>query len=344
MSDSLKTVLLQFQKRCWGLTESGEGAGQRVYIGQVYDGDTTGLSYLNARYYSGTNAKFLSQDPVLVGSPANSFLTDPQTLNYYSYSTNNPINRSDPSGLFSITNGVVNNMVVKGDTADSIAGILNNAYAAQYGVYFSKARLIEFNGGEPKVGSYYSFSIDLGDKFAMNGSGYSGGGGAYVGGETNSSAGSVGGGSTPNYIWNTANTRTIANPRQDITNSLMGAMRASANESMCLNFSACFIYSFASSDRWNIKETPGGPYNSSTHKSGFIFMGKWIPSDAPGNINYGYVGSASLLTNPAILHFGAGAYQTLVHSRDQSVGFLQDNPGDPEYIDQGIGLYNADQK
>jgi RHS repeat-associated protein len=110
--------------------ESGEGVGQRVYIGQVYD-QPTELQYLNARYYDPALGRFGSLDPLLRGVPTTALLGSPQSLNFYAYSSNNPINKSDPSGLFSITNGVVNNMVVQGDTARSIAGILNNAYAAQ---------------------------------------------------------------------------------------------------------------------------------------------------------------------------------------------------------------------
>ncbi|OGZ10556.1 MAG: hypothetical protein A3C93_01940 [Candidatus Lloydbacteria bacterium RIFCSPHIGHO2_02_FULL_54_17] len=89
------------------------------FIGQYYD-DATALSYLNARYYQGANGKFLSQDPIardigmmqkmpayiLAFGGANgmieqtSVLSNPQMLNSYSYSVNNPINFSDPSGLW----------------------------------------------------------------------------------------------------------------------------------------------------------------------------------------------------------------------------------------------------
>ncbi len=133
-------------------TESGEGVGLSVFIGQTYD-DSTTLSYLNARYYDGGNGKFISQDPVArdigtilptkesnstctsnsnanitsgnsstCGSGNNgtkpgyllnvnggatpysqtTLLADPQMLNSYSYSRNNPINFSDPSGLWAI--------------------------------------------------------------------------------------------------------------------------------------------------------------------------------------------------------------------------------------------------
>jgi RHS repeat-associated protein len=91
----------------------------RKYIGQTYD-DATQLSYLQMRYYSGGNGKFISQDPVardvgmmqkqsayilaLNQTPRQvdqyAVLSDPQTLNFYTYSKNNPIIYGDPSGLF----------------------------------------------------------------------------------------------------------------------------------------------------------------------------------------------------------------------------------------------------
>ena len=61
------------------------------YTGGIYDA-STGIYYLNARYYDPENANFLSQDSYRgeVGNPA--------SLNYYSYCYGNPIVHTDPSG------------------------------------------------------------------------------------------------------------------------------------------------------------------------------------------------------------------------------------------------------
>jgi RHS repeat-associated protein len=67
---------------------------KRQYIGQFSDAQTN-LNYLNARYYSPTQGQFLSEDPVFWGTQ-NTY--DPQSLNTYSYATNNPIIKKDPSG------------------------------------------------------------------------------------------------------------------------------------------------------------------------------------------------------------------------------------------------------
>jgi RHS repeat-associated protein len=94
---------------------------QRKFIGEMYD-PASQLSYLNARYYNGSNGKFLSQDPIfqLVGDQAfaqkfqsnwrftrgdsskalQQYLANPQALNSYSYSLGNPVRYSDPSGEF----------------------------------------------------------------------------------------------------------------------------------------------------------------------------------------------------------------------------------------------------
>lgn len=121
----LQTQLLTYHP--YGDTRQNQQAGastaQRKYIGQPYD-DATALSYLQSRYYSGGNGKFLSQDPIsrdvgmmqkmpwyilsVTGNPAaidqTSLLSDPQLLNFYSYSENNPITKSDPTGLQSADN------------------------------------------------------------------------------------------------------------------------------------------------------------------------------------------------------------------------------------------------
>ena len=61
------------------------------YSAGIYD-DTTGLYYLNARYYSPENGAFLTQDTYR-GDRSRTY-----TLNYYAYCAGNPIAYTDPSG------------------------------------------------------------------------------------------------------------------------------------------------------------------------------------------------------------------------------------------------------
>src|SRR5882724_12686992 len=53
---------------------------------------------LQARYYDGSKGEFLSEDPVFLGDPKQQVLTDPQSLNSYSYANDNPTTKSDPNG------------------------------------------------------------------------------------------------------------------------------------------------------------------------------------------------------------------------------------------------------
>ncbi|MGI8639948.1 MAG: RHS repeat-associated core domain-containing protein [Pyrinomonadaceae bacterium] len=57
----------------------------------------TGLDYAVNRTYDSKQGRFTSVDPIGMGA---SSLASPQTLNLYSYCGNDPINHTDPSGLF----------------------------------------------------------------------------------------------------------------------------------------------------------------------------------------------------------------------------------------------------
>jgi RHS repeat-associated protein len=66
----------------------------------------TGLHYFEARYLSAGPGRFLSPDPLYLAPHAltseqfESMLQNPQALNLYSYTQNNPLKYRDPSGLF----------------------------------------------------------------------------------------------------------------------------------------------------------------------------------------------------------------------------------------------------
>jgi len=85
-------------------TNTGPTRAARQYIGQFTD--DSGLSYLNARYYNSGQGQFTTQDPVFWETPKNSSLPNPQSLNSYLYSNDNPITNSDPNGRAALTGGL----------------------------------------------------------------------------------------------------------------------------------------------------------------------------------------------------------------------------------------------
>jgi RHS repeat-associated protein len=67
-------------------------SGDKGFVGGTKDSDT-GLTHIGAREYDPSLGRFISVDPVRD-------LTDAQQLHGYSYSGNNPVSRSDPSGMY----------------------------------------------------------------------------------------------------------------------------------------------------------------------------------------------------------------------------------------------------
>lgn len=65
--------------------------GERGFVGGTID-TSTGLTHLGAREYDPTLGRFISVDPIMD-------LGDPQQMNGYTYSNNNPATFADPSGL-----------------------------------------------------------------------------------------------------------------------------------------------------------------------------------------------------------------------------------------------------
>jgi len=118
---------------------SGSVTSPLGYAGQYTDAET-GLIYLRARYYDPSTAQFLSIDPALSLSGAP-----------YNYADNNPINSSDPSGLFgfSVRRGL------KGD-ANFFAGIADFAVStATFGAKHVSAPFCDVGGYS--AGRWYGF-------------------------------------------------------------------------------------------------------------------------------------------------------------------------------------------
>ena len=96
----------------------GYGGQKRKYIGEEYDAQTQ-LSYLNARYYNGSQGQFSSEDPMFLGNQSQQNLSDPQSLNAYSYSEDSPIIKSDPTGRIFGVDDAIEAILIAGGTIGS---------------------------------------------------------------------------------------------------------------------------------------------------------------------------------------------------------------------------------
>lgn len=88
------TVVDGYEYNEFGVTQQVENQGFRnelTFTGSVKD-TSTGLQYMNARFYEPQTGRFLSQDTYT----GNAY--DPWTQHLYAYCANNPVNFIDPTG------------------------------------------------------------------------------------------------------------------------------------------------------------------------------------------------------------------------------------------------------
>jgi len=112
------------------LEVSGSTVNSFLYSGEQYDANS-GFYYLRARYYAPETGRFTSRD-LIHGNP-----NDPVSLHKYLYAHANPVTYGDPTGLFSIPQGLVVASIISGLVAASI----NYAYnrdLKQAGIAFIK--------------------------------------------------------------------------------------------------------------------------------------------------------------------------------------------------------------
>ncbi|WP_345691177.1 polymorphic toxin-type HINT domain-containing protein [Streptomyces coeruleoprunus] len=73
-------------------TQPTDWAGDKTFVGGTKDADS-GLTHIGAREYDPSIGRFISVDPIMD-------LSDAQQLHGYTYSNNNPVTFSDPTGLY----------------------------------------------------------------------------------------------------------------------------------------------------------------------------------------------------------------------------------------------------
>ena len=114
--------------------------------------DETGLYYYGARYYDPVIGRFTSIDPW------EGDLTDPQSLNKYTYARNNPIKYVDPDGQEFVTN-IAATIAIK---ALDLIGYNITAEFLNYAVNWNQ--IVPFQGASDKKGLY--FNTNSTDKFS----------------------------------------------------------------------------------------------------------------------------------------------------------------------------------
>lgn len=109
-----------------------------LYSGEFYD-ETTGLQYLRARWYDPSIGRFLSEDTY------EGKLTNPLSLNLYTYAENNPLQYNDPTGNFAFLVPVAV-YVAKAGIKTAIDVTVDYASSKASGKKFSLGRSIASNG------------------------------------------------------------------------------------------------------------------------------------------------------------------------------------------------------
>lgn len=243
------------------------------------------VGLLNARYYDGNRGQFLSEDPVFWSTKQN--LEDPQSMNSYSYANNNPINRSDQTGLAATIQQQIQILEAQ---VKILTGIIN---------LYKSGESQQANN----VLSVYQTSF----------------------------------GGTANFCPINANTGNSKTP--SITVDLTKDMVDHSSD-FWINNPLYFRDKVKNGGDWDLKNQP--EYDSKKYNQGFIFQGQHIDSDAPGNIHYGYVGSAAFWSSPEFLLEQAGKAQVSAgtsNSSWQNSYFHGDDPIDQINILWGASLY-----
>jgi RHS repeat-associated protein len=123
LTDSLGTVTDAYVYDAYGntLSSSGTTVNNYLYTGEQFD-KNLGEYYLRARYYNPSQGRFTGRDPF------EGMLEEPLSLNKYGYVHGNPINNTDPTGMFAMSMGDIS-------TALAIVGLLAVGGIAGYNVY-----------------------------------------------------------------------------------------------------------------------------------------------------------------------------------------------------------------
>ena len=121
--DSTGAQVVSYSYDTWGKPVSTTGTLASTigamnpfrYRGYYYD-ESSGLYYLNSRYYDANMGRFINADGVVGAS------TDLSSFNMFSYCGNNPVVRSDPNGKFWLFALVVSAVILAAEIVSIACG------------------------------------------------------------------------------------------------------------------------------------------------------------------------------------------------------------------------------
>ena len=111
LTDSSGTIADRMSYDAYGIMLGGNPTNLEppttnlLYSGEQFDVDLQ-QQYLRARWYDQNDGRFNRLDPF------NGNQSDPQSLHKYPYTHGNPINATDPAGLFSLSEQITNSFTI----------------------------------------------------------------------------------------------------------------------------------------------------------------------------------------------------------------------------------------
>jgi hypothetical protein len=125
----------------------------------------------------------------------------------------------------------------------------------------------------------------------------------------------------------------------NVSATLNNAMQSHAAD-LLINDPFYFKSKVKNGGDWDLKQKP--QYSPTAYPNGFVYDGKQIRSDAPGNIHYGYVGAAAIWSSPEFLLNKAGEAQVAAGTSQQqwqNSYFHGDDPVDQVNILWGVDMF-----
>ena len=138
LTNNAGNITVQYGYSPFGqVTKTGSTSNYFTYTGREDDG--TGLYFYRARYYSPEQKRFLAEDPLGLGGGDS---------NYYAYVSNDPISRTDPSGLaFGLDDAIAIGFIAGAVSGGLSTYIFERSAGTPPGQAIQKAGIAALGGG-----------------------------------------------------------------------------------------------------------------------------------------------------------------------------------------------------